>query len=464
MKSGGGATTGSRVVVVGGGVSGLAAAYRVRKRMPNAELELFEASERVGGNIRTERHEGFLLDAGPDSFLSTKPHAAALARELGLEQELIRPLSRRVYVAHAGRLEPMPAGLVLGAPTQLLPWLGSPLLSARGKLRALADLVLPARDSAEDESVESFVSRRLGREATARLAAPLLGGIYAGDITQLSLRSTFPQLAELEKQGGLIRGFRRQGRADASPFLSFRGGMSVLVERLVAAIGAERIRTGVRVERLERGSRWLIDSSRGRTEADHVLLALPAHVAAKLVPNVSLESELAAIPYASTATVFAGFDRASVAHPLDGIGFIVPRGEARILAGTWISSKWPERAPSGRVLMRAFMGGTQAPLSDSVSDAELIESALSELERLMGALGRPVFTRVYRYALASPQPIIGHAARLARMRAALTSLPGLELLGAAFDGVGIPDCVRQAEAAVERVALANQRAADRIDQ
>jgi oxygen-dependent protoporphyrinogen oxidase len=470
-----------RVVVVGGGVTGLTAAYAIHRARPDADLTLLESASALGGNIRTERQGGFVIDAGPDSFVRTKPDAVELCRILGLDPELISTESaaRHVYVAHRGKLTLMPGGMALAVPTRLGPLLETPLLSPRGKLRMLAEPFVPKARTAEDESIESFFTRRVGAEGARCLAGPLLGGIYAGDVSKLSMHATFPQLVELEQRhGSLLRGLlageiarsgggqvrpgigqivtwlRRTGGAEAaSPFLSLRGGMGTLIDALARTLPGGAVRTGTAVtaiERLEGGYR--VVTAEGAHLADAVVLATPAHVAARVVPDAELARELGAIPYVSTATVFFALDRTHLAHNLQGFGFIVPPGEARILAGTWVSSKWAGRAPEGAALIRAFVGGARDPDRVAAStDDELVLLARTELEKLMGPLGAPLFTRVHRYAQSNPQPLVGHRARLDRIQARLAALPGLEIAGAAYDGVGIPDCVRQANAAASRV-------------
>lgn len=467
------------VVVVGAGITGLSAAFAIASARPELMLAVLERRDRAGGNIVTEQSDGFLLDGGPDSFLRTKPQAVELCKELGLGAELVSTSerARKVYMVHDGALEPMPAGMALAVPTRLSPMVQTPLVSFAGKLRMLGDLLLPGREQLpDDESVEDFLARRFGREAAQKIAAPLLGGIYAGDIAELSVRATFPQLVELERaHGSLVRGFfaaqkkngargslrealswmRRGEEAPPSPFLSLRRGMGALTDAIVARLPRGTVRTSAAVERLERepSGRWRVVLVTGETlAADAVLLATPAHVAARLVPDPEAASELAGIPYVSTATVFFGFSREQVAHPLDGVGFIAPKGEGALIAGTWVSSKWDGRAPEGRVLVRAFLGGRRSVVDVAqTSDEELAATAHRELERLMGPLGEPELTRVFRYVDANPQPLVGHGARLARIERRLGALPGLYLAGAAYDGVGIPDCIRQGRAAADRI-------------
>jgi oxygen-dependent protoporphyrinogen oxidase len=465
------------LVVVGAGVTGLAVARALLRARPDLRVLVLESKQSAGGNIRTEREDGFLIDAGPDSFIRTKPHALALCRDLGLESEFIgtEDVARHVYVAHAGRLELLPGGMALAIPTRLDPLVKTPLLTFRGKLRMLAEPLVSRRTAPTDESILSFFARRVGEEGAEKLAGPLLSGIYAGDVSKLSIRATFPQLVALEKKhGSLVRGLlaeelaregksgrarpsmrdvlawlRREGEARAaSPFVSFRGGMGTLVDALVRSLPDGTLRLGTEVRALSRRDDGVyhVEVDGGAVRARAVVLATPAHVAAGLAPDAALARELGEIPYVSTATVFFALDRARVAHSLEGFGFIVPRGEARVLAATWVSSKWRGRAPAGASLIRAFVGGARDPeLVESSSDEELVALAKLDLERLMGPLGAPRFTRVYRYARSSPQPVVGHVERLERIRARLSALPGLYVTGAAYDGVGIPDCVRQAE-------------------
>ncbi|MCA9640270.1 MAG: protoporphyrinogen oxidase [Polyangiaceae bacterium] len=471
------------VVVVGGGVTGLTAAYRIHKLRPEWRVTLLESRDRLGGNIVTVREKGFVIDGGPDSFVRTKPAAVKLARELGLEDQLIttKPDGRKVYLAHAGQLEAMPEGMALGVPTRPGPLVRSRLLGWPAKLRLFSEPFWPAgNDDGRDESIYDFLSRRLGGTAAERLAGPLLGGIYAGDIRKLSMRATFPQLIELEKKHrSLVLGTlamradgRRRVKGEAtpnsrlkrtqqliqaawgtaeSPFYSFKGGMLSLIDALADALPQGTVRLEAGLDGLRReGEKWQLVSGDQKLEADAVVLACPARVAAKLVPTEQLSRDLSSIQYLSTATVFFAFDRSQVSHPLDGVGFVVPPGEGDILAGTFINSKWEHRVPEGKVLLRAFLGGARGgELVEQQSDAELSARALKELKRLMGRLGEPEWTRVFRYPKSNPQPHLGHKERLVRLRE--NGVRGLELAGAAYDGVGIPDCVAQAERAAESI-------------
>jgi oxygen-dependent protoporphyrinogen oxidase len=464
-----------RVVVIGGGITGLTTAYRLLAAARDEKgtllsVTLLEERPRLGGTIQTERREGFLIDGGPDSFVTTRPQGTQLCKELGLSDRLISTTvrNRRVYVVHRGALEPLPEGLLLGVPTRTLPIARSRLLSWPEKARMAMDLLLPRRTSVRDESIGHFIRRRLGKAAAQRLAEPLLGGIYAGNVDTLSMRSTFPQLLELEHQhGSLIRGASAQmasrgnaAQASSPPaaFHSLLGGMGELIAALTKRVeksGGE-IQIDARVTAVVRGdagARFLVRTMRagGGTEeeiaADDVVLCVPAHAAASAIDGLDHEiaAKLRQIPYLSTATVVCGYHRVDVPHPLDASGFIVPRDEGRrILAATFISSKWTARAPSDAALLRVFVGGYRDAGVLAHSDEELIGLVRSELATLIGVRARPTLARVYRYPRANAQPVIGHTERVKTIRAIAERHPGLHFAGAAFDGVGIPDCVRQA--------------------
>jgi oxygen-dependent protoporphyrinogen oxidase len=468
-----GAVAPTHVVVLGGGISGLAAAWFVRRegmeRNRPLEVTLFEATARLGGNIRTERQDGFVMDAGPDSFVATKRHAAALCAELGLASSLIGtiPENRRVYVVRRGVLHPMPEGLLLGIPAQLVPIARSRALSWRGKFRALADLAYVARRSppADDVSIADYFGPRFGDEILDGLIEPILGGVYAGDPRKLSLRATFPQMLDIQaRAGSLILGARaqlaaRKAAPTASVFESLRGGMGELVDALTGALSDAKLRCGVAVTAIERaGARWIVRTSEGAaTTADRVIVAVPARAAGRLLSPLDgpVGEDLDAVPYASTATVFFAFRHEQVAHPLDASGFVVPRSEGRrLVAATFVSSKWQGRAPDGYVLVRTFLGGARDESALQWDDNDLARAAEAELTSLLGVEGQPCLSRVFRHDKASPQPVVGHTARMRRVSERMKDVPGLFLIGNAYDGVGIPDCVRLAEQAA-RDALAS---------
>jgi oxygen-dependent protoporphyrinogen oxidase len=458
-----------RVVVVGGGLSGLAAAHAVI-RASNREgravrLMLLEASDRLGGNILTVRRDGFTIEAGADSFVVTRPHALQLCEELGLGPRLIetRLENRRVYVVRKGRLLPMPEGLVLGVPTRIRPFLRSPLMSMRGKLRALRETAKTRIETeGGDISVGDFLQRRFGREMVDVILEPLLGGIYAGDAFRLSLRSTFPEWFSLSGRGlSLLRSARAERKAQPvqaaprSPFRSLVSGMGELVDTLADRIGKGAIRLGTRVQKIERANGgFRVALADGEIEADRVIVALPARAASSILASCDapLSRELSSIEYVSTATVCFAYERKQIGHPLDAAGFLVPKSEGRkITAGTFISSKWPGRAPEGYALVRAFVGGARDEATASLPEEDLTQLVRAELETLLGISGAPLFSQVFRYIGASPQPLVGHTDRVAHIQARLQQVLGLHVIGNAYDGVGIPDCIRLAERAAAEV-------------
>jgi oxygen-dependent protoporphyrinogen oxidase len=460
-----------RLAVVGGGVAGLAAAHRAvelaTERGIRLDLTLLEARERLGGTIASERTGGFLVEAGPDSFLSEKPWALALCQRVGLESRLIRTDDRfrKVFVWHAGRLHPLPEGFQLLAPTALAPFATSSLFSLGGKLRMALDLILP-RGSGDDESLGAFVRRRLGRQALERVAQPLVAGIYTADPDDLSLGATMPRFLELERrERSIILGLRRAQRRAPLPgtsgarwslFVSLAGGMEELIETLAARLPAGAVVLKQRVTALERaGQAWRLSTAEGTgVEADRVILAAEAHAVARLTRYLdpALATLLQDIPYSSAATVSLGYRRADVPHPLDGFGFVVPRGEGRaLLAATFSSVKYPGRAPEAHVLIRGFLGGTLNAAMLDEDDAALVDRVREELGEALGITAAPVLTRRHRWPASMPQYRVGHLSRVEAIEHAVAALPGLALAGAAYRGVGIADSVRSGEAAAERL-------------
>lgn len=466
------------IAVIGGGVTGLTVAYRLLSSPKRAGLSvtLIESKPRLGGNIVTERRDGFVIDGGPDSFVVAKPQATALCKELGLGDRLIGTTekNRRVYLLRHDQLHSLPEGLVLAVPTKFAPFAQSPIFSWPEKVRMGLEPLVPQRSPDQgDESIGSFIRRRLGQQALDILAEPLMGGIYAGDVEKLGIRSTFPQLAELEdKHGSLIRGAlaqRRPTTPEASPpttFHSLEGGMGELIGALEVAIrkaGGEIV-LGAPIQSLapprERtAGRWTVrfgetGASEQTLAVDGLVMCTPAHVASAVCGrfDVELGEMLQRIPYLSTATVVFAFPKSAVPHPLDAVGVIIPKDERRrILAATFISSKWEHRAPDGMVLMRVFVGGHRDPSRLASTDDELVTVGREELARLLNIRAEPLFSRVFRYERANAQPVVGHAQQVQRIRQRAERHPGLWFAGAAYDGVGIPDCVRQANDAAEVV-------------
>jgi len=451
------------VAVVGGGIAGIAAALRLRERAPGLAVTVLEAAPRLGGTIATVREQGFVVETGPDSFITEKPWALALCERLGLADELVgtRDEDRRTHVARGDRLHPLPDGFFLLAPTSLAPLVRSSLFSWPAKLRMGLDLVLPRRRDGGDESLADFVRRRLGREALDRVADPLVSGIYTGDPERLSVAATMPRFRELEAQHrsvilGLRRSANTRGVAGAryGLFVSHRDGMGALVTALAARLPDSTIQLGARVARLERaGSGWRIGLDATTLDADAVVLACPAYTAADLVTSLDpmLAQALRAITHASSAIVTLGVRASDLPRGLPGFGFVVPAVDGRdILACTFSSRKWAGRAPAGHELLRAFVGGIRRPELVERDDAALLALVRAELARYVGLRGEPVLARVDRWPRAMPQYEVGHQARIAAIEARAAGA-GLALAGTAYHGIGIPDCVRSGEAAADAV-------------
>jgi len=462
-----------RIVIIGGGVGGLtcARALSIASEGKNEHLEIviLEASSRFGGIIQTERHDDFVMDRGPDAWVTNKPEAADLARDLGLQDEVISTIekNRRVYIAHRGKLHAMPEGLVLGIPTRLLPIAKTSLFSLRAKARMALEPFVPARNFVgdEDESIGAFIERRLGREVSERLVGPLLGGIFAGDAGAISVRAAFPQLVAAEKKyGSLVQAMRAQKRASTNPstFASLRGGLGRLIEKLVQDLEARsdvKLKTGASVRsiaRLEDGSFALELHSGSVEKADAIVVATPVHAAAKIFRSIDSDAADAidgVMGTVSSATVFFAFDRAAIAHRLDATGFIVPRSEGEeLLASTWVSSKWNDRVPNGRVLIRGFVGGAGHQETLQKDDRELSTLALFELRKLMPISGSPLFYRVFRFNDASPQPRVGHLARARAMRERIMKIENVFMIGNGYEGVGIPACIKNAIDLANKIA------------
>ena len=452
------------VAIVGAGVSGLAAAYELwtRKR----SVAVLERERRPGGVIRTDRVGELVIDAGPDALLVQKTAALTLCNELGLGDRLIptKP-PRTAFILRNGVLHPLPDSSFLGFPTRLTPLFKSTLLSFPAKLRMAVEPFIPRRDRSEDESIADFVRRRFGSEAVACIAEPLLAGIHAGQVERLSMRSLFPRLLEAEaRTGSVVRGFRRDrgARSPDGAFRSFPEGLGELVEALMRAGPAESIRLGSNVTRIEEGRGFTLHiEGQASLHARAVILAIPAFATANLLGP--LDPDLAAacgtIRYLSTAVVIFAFPRGAVRHELKGTGFVVPRSEGiEITAGAWITSKWPQRAPEGEVLLRAFMGGARDPNVLSRTDRELAAAALADLTKILDIRGTPTLTRVYRWKHASPQQEVGHTELMQHIERKLASHRGLFISAAGFRGVGIPDCIADARATAAMAAEFIKRA------
>lgn len=461
------------IAVVGGGITGLAAALRVLQRAPGAEVTLFEKADRLGGEIHTERVDGFVIEAGADSFLTRKARGVGLCKELGLAGRLVarQPQHAGSFVRHGGALHPLPEGFTGMIPTRIDTLTESALLSAKGRAALADELSRPAPSDQHEESIAQFVTRRFGREVYERIVEPLMAGINGGDGERLSLDATFPQLRDLERRhGSVIRGLtaaREQGAVDAAPpFVSFAGGMGELIEHLEARLKEASIQTSVEVAALEprAGGGFLLVHSDGTcAEADAVILATPAPSTARITRAFDRElSDLhAAIAYGSSVTVNLAFRERDLPRPVAGYGFVVPRVEGSDVVGVTVASnKWPGRATEGHALFRVYLRAHGGGDLTCETDDGLVCAARRELKETYAVAAPPMFVRAYRWPAALPQYTLGHGGRVSNIRERLAAHRGLFVAGAAYTGVGIPDCIASGEAAADE-ALVHLAAADR---
>lgn len=457
-----------RVAVIGGGITGLAAAHRLHELASTLDLTLFEASHHLGGVLKTTRQDGFLLEAGADNFITTVPWAIDLCKRIGFDDQLVPTNSgfRHAFVVRRGKLRHLPDGFVVMAPSKVWPILSTPILSPLGKLRMACEYLVPRRKQHDEESLAGFIRRRFGRETYERLVQPLVGGIYTGDPEKLSLPATMPRFAEMEQQhGSLIRAMYSQPKrsgsgsgARYSMFVAPRDGMSSMVEAIANKLPAGVVRTGTPVTHLQPvDGRWKLSLHNEENSPelfDDVIVASSAKPTAKLVASFDeqLAEEVDKIYSARCSIVSLGYAREQIAHPLDGFGAVVPAIEGRkILSASFSSIKYPARAPNNAVLIRVFMGGDCQPKIAGLCNAELIQTACDELRQLLGVSGDPIMTHVSCRLASMPQYFIGHQARVLRIRDHLASHPGMYLAGNAFDGVGVPNCIHSGEQAAEQL-------------
>jgi protoporphyrinogen/coproporphyrinogen III oxidase len=449
-----------RIGIIGGGISGLSAAFTIEEqRRAGADVEyvLYEASSRLGGVLRTEHIDGCLVEAGPDSFVTEKPWAADLARALGLGDQLIgsNDADRKTYILTRGRLVEMPDGLMFMVPTKILPTGLSPLFSWKTKLRMTQELFHPPRAVDHDESVAAFVERHYGAEMVDRLADPLLSGVYGGEAANLSVRAVLPRFAEMERTHGSLgramlaaqKKMRDGPRKPAPPlFTSLKDGMQHLAEAVVSRLTQSALVTGATVQAIQpQAGGWLVSAGLQSDEFDAVIVALPAPAAAQVLrlASTDLAGELAAVQYSSSITVGLGFDREVRRSLPPGFGFLVPRTEGkRLLATTFVHNKFPLRAPEDRALLRCFFAGANAENVWPLSDEQIVDIVRTELQQIVGVRAAPLFARVYKWKSAMAQYGVGHLDRLDRIERLRQSLPGLALAGNAYRGIGVPDCVR----------------------
>ncbi len=464
------------IVIIGGGITGLAAAFYLRREARARGLDvtctILEADARVGGKIITDRPDSFVIEGGPDSFITEKPWGLTLCHDLGLGHDLIpaNEQKKTVYVLRHGRIVPFPGGFRLTVPTELGPFLMSRLFTPWGKLRMGLDLFIPPRRETSDESLASFIRRRLGTEALDRIAGPLLAGIFVSDPEKLSMQSTFPRLMAMERDhGSLIQAARALKARAKSPaagparaagtslFNSLRRGMAHLVETLEQQLG-DTIRRNARVAALQRtDTGFLMGLADGsQLQADQVLITTPAYSAANMVSGMHprLADQLRQIRYVSTATVSCAYllEDIPADRVLDGYGVLIPASEpSRVLAATWSSTKFRHRAPSDAVLLRAFVGGYRDEAAAALPDDELLRLVTAEFGKLFGITRPPMLHRIYRWPRANPQYDVGHLDRVAEIEKSAAEIPGLHLAGSAYRGVGMPDCIHSAHQAVKQM-------------
>ena len=470
-----------RIAIIGGGIAGLAAAYELEKARTAgvaADYALFEERPRLGGSLASEIVDGAVLERGPDSFLTEKPAAAELCRELGLGGELIpsNDAARKTYIVTGNRLVALPDGLMFLVPTKLVPTALTPLFSMRTKMRMALELLHPPRSSDGDESVAALVKRHFGQEAVDRLADPLLSGIYGGDATQLSAQTVLPRLVEMEtKYGSLTRGMlaaHRKMRAVAKRssnganrgtaiFTALRGGMGTLVDAIAERLNAASVRTLTPVTGIEKTAQgWKVQSGGVSEDFDALIMATPAWTAGELLTPVdaALGAELGGIPYSSSITVNLVYDERKIGILPEGFGFLVPAVEGRaMLACTFAHRKFLGRTPPGKAVFRAFLGGMKRTDLLAESDEVLVALVRREMREILGAktIGaevEPEFAQVTRWRRAMAQYAVGHKARMQRVNARVATLPGLRLVGNAYDGIGVPDCIRLGRKAARELA------------
>jgi oxygen-dependent protoporphyrinogen oxidase len=454
-----------KIVIIGGGISGLSTAYYLAKG--GAGSTILESRPRLGGVIQTEHVEGCTLEAGPDSFLSIKPAGLELIADLGLASEVIGSNDhlRVTFVRKNGRLVPLPDGLMMMVPTKILPLITTGLVSWGTKLRMGLEWFRAPQPKPGDESVAEFVEEHYGREAVDYLAEPLLSGIYGGNPSELSVRSVLPRFVELaNRYGSLTRGVlaerakaaRHRTKAAPSPlFRTLKGGLGQMVDAVAKAIqGKAEVRRG-RAETVERaGNGFRVKMDGDWLEADGLVVACEAHSGSALLGAVDARASelLGMVPYSSSMTVALGFDAADFAKPPEGFGFLVPKKERRrLVACTWVGTKFSYRVPEGKIVARCFLGGMEDAGVLAERDEAIIAAVTEELQEIAGITARPRFTRIARWPRSMAQYSVGHAQRVEELEARVAGIPGLHLAGNAYSGIGIPDCIRMGKLAAEKI-------------
>ena len=456
-----------RIAIVGGGIAGLSAAFSLEQaRLAGVDVRytLFESSSRLGGVVRTEHVDGCLVEAGPDSFLTEKPWAADLCKQVGLGDQLIgsNDRKRKTYILAKGRLVPLPDGLMFMVPTRIFPTVFSPLFSFRTKLRMAREWFRRRRVADGDESVASFVERHYGREVVDYLADPLLTGVYGGEATQLGVRAVLPRFAEMEaSHGSLGRGMvaarkKNRGATARALFTSLKNGMQQMTDAVSTSLSSASIVLNAAVLGIQaQDSGWIVSAGYKTDHFDAVILAVPAHVAGVLMSTASapLAKELSSIPYSSSVTVALGYGADVRAALPPGFGFLVPHREGkRMMAATFVHNKFPHRVPEDRALIRCALGGARDEAAVSLPDDEILSIVRDELRQILGVTAEPIFARVYKWQKAMAQYSVGHLDRVKKIEGLLP--PGIFLAGNGYRGIGVPDCVRTGKEAAEAALAA----------
>ena len=462
-----------KIVIIGGGISGLATAYsleeRAKREGKSVSITLLEKKNQIGGNILTERVGDFLIEGGPDCFLSEKPWAIQLCERLGMGESLLRTNDeyRKTYILWNGHLHELPEGVILMIPTEIFPLLKSNLITLSGKIRMGMELFIPKKESSDDESLSQFVCRRLGQEALDKIAAPLVAGVHAEDPDTMSVKSRFPRFVQMEEEyGSLIKGMiakrremRRAGSKGNKPkytmFMTLKDGLSEMPATIVQNLKMTKILTNREVADVDKRDIFKISLKNGEVlDADTVVFATPSYETARLLTGIndSISALLSKIPYTSTATVSLAFKKESISNPMNGFGFLVPRQEKRRITGaTWVSRKFSDRSPDDSVLIRCFIGGSHNEKLVFLNDKDMIEMVKGELRDIMGITSEPLLTRIYRWEKAMPQYTIGHEERLSALNQKLSEYPGMFLTGSSYRGSGISECIKDGQLTAESV-------------
>ncbi|WP_420768392.1 protoporphyrinogen oxidase [Parageobacillus thermoglucosidasius] len=452
------------VVIIGGGITGITAAYYLQKAVKERQLpiecKLVEATHRLGGKVQTVVRDGFVIERGPDSFLARKTSAFRLVREVGLENEIVHNATGKSYILVNGKLYPIPGGAIMGIPTQIGPFITTRLFSPLGKLRAAFDFILPPTKVEGDLSLGQFFRRRLGDEVVDNLIEPLLSGIYAGDIDQMSLMATFPQFFQIEqKYGSLVLGAKRTApkaqKERKGAFQTLKTGLQSLVDEVEKRMEQGSVIKGVRVERVWReGTGYRLRLSNGDIwKADSIIVAAPHSSVPAMFADYPFFEPFQSIPSTSVATVALAFPESAIEQDIDGTGFVVSRrNDYTITACTWTHKKWPHTAPDGKALLRCYVGRPGDEEIVEQSDDEIVRVVMDDLSKIMRISGRPELIAISRWKEAMPQYTVGHKERLAKIKTHMDAeLPGVFLAGSSYEGLGLPDCIDQGENAVKKV-------------